>query len=63
MPTKTRTQATGAVAGGPKDVAERYGVSETVVRRAIRAKKLKASPLGRRIIVRFSDAEDWIFSK
>lgn len=57
MPTKPQTVP---VAGGPKDIAERYQLGESTVRRAIRQKKLKATTVGRRIIVRFADADSWI---
>jgi excisionase family DNA binding protein len=48
------------VAGGPKTIAQRYSLGESTVRRAIREGKLKATQVGRRIVVRFDDADRWI---
>ena len=43
-----------------EEVAEYLGVAPLTVRRLIVAKKLKASHVGRRVVVRFADLEKYL---
>jgi excisionase family DNA binding protein len=56
----TKQQPVIPVAGSPKTISQRYEIGDSTVRRAIREGKLKASHCGRRIVIRFEDAERWI---
>jgi excisionase family DNA binding protein len=43
-----------------EDTADELGVVPLTVRRLIKAKKLKASKIGRRVVVRIADIESYL---
>ena len=51
------------VAGGPRQIAERVGCGENMIRTLVQKKKLAARKVGKRVFIKFADADRLFLGK